>query len=1369
MMVVDETSTYTNTSGVDKSIEPIGFDFQVGSNRGRVTPFLVKVNGDNDFTVVAIGQTRISGVDYNSEGVIEFSFGNAPAAIILGDGETLAAGLINANDDGSENAGSVVPFFNSTNEIWLSGGPNPSNSGSIALGNSPTPGTNVITSLNRTYAWAIDVIISDAGNTPPSDIVYSGEQPLPGMMVGTRLGSFTSVDSDSMSHTYTLVSNPVGLYAVNGNHLEIASSPANAGTSSTIQVRSTDSEGNIFEKNFTLIVDSQSPPTGIELDASSLSALADSGAPVALMSALDTNSGDQFSYSLVSGAGDGDNGLFSIAGDVLSLSTSIPTGQNQVSFRLRVTDLAGSSFERSFTLPVILPLVKLNEFSASNSSLADEDGETSDWIEIFNSGSSCVDLENWTISDDLGNSSRWTFPPTTLAPGEYLIIFASGKDRAVSGSELHTNFGLNSSGETLSLYAPGDLNLVSQFTSPPEQFGDITYGFDPVTGLPGYMMPTPMAVNSSAFSEASEEVEFSHLRGAYSTAFNLTLSTTGGAQIRYTLDGSKPTASSLLYTGPINITAPTTGSRSGLRTIRAAAFSANALLRPIETHTYLFAADAANQSDLTSSITNHSTYGSLIESSMTAHPVISITLPTRNLPNGTEAEASLEFFDPNQANEQFQIDCGIRVVGGHSVNSQKNNFRLFFRSEYGESKLRYPLFENHPYSTGATDVFDRLNLRSGSHDTFFWLANPANPPNSGGPVKGDALYVRNRWMSDMQFRMGHPSLHGQWVQVFINGNYRGQYHLMEHPNQDFQASYLGGDEEDYEFSNGANPSKTGSDNWQASWSQVQTASNSTGAVASEWIDLENLADYMILSYYAGNPWDWNPNQNWWTAGPNQAGAGGWKFFAWDTDIIFQDPGANVLSKNVPDGIFSNLIDDPDFATVFRDRLYKHCFNDGLLEPENAQLVFDVRASEIELSIVAETARWQNSSVANAPWDRDGEWLNELNRMRNSFFPTRCNTLLNQIRARGWYPVEAPEFGQRGGLVSSGFDPALTAPTGSIYYTTDGSDPRLSGGSLSPAASVYSPGSLSLTEATLVRARVRNGNEWSAINEAAFVLSGTIPADVSNLAITELHYHPADPSAAEIALGFDDDDDFEFIELTNFSNQTIDLTDLSFSLGVSFNFPSATILSPGERTLVVRNTSAFLSRHPALSSMIAGEFSSPSGNPDDERLSNSGERLVLLAADGSTIVDLTWDDKLPWPNEADGDGYSMVLRSAPSDATDPASWRSSSTIDGNPGASDSIPFFSGVNPVNYALADPNLGIRFTSAGNVEISYVENLQADDVDLVLERSSDLVSWQSTDTTFEIDDRDNNGDGTISITFKSLSPPTEDKLFFRLKITVR
>ena len=131
----------------------------------------------------------------------------------------------------------------------------------------------------------------------------------------------------------------------------------------------------------------------------------------------------------------------------------------------------------SFAGPVI------SEFMASNGSvLADEDGDFNDWIEIRNPDASPIPLGGYYLTDDAAELTKWAFPAVTLNPGATIVVFASNKDRAIAGSELHTNFKLSASGEYLGLINPNGTTVESDFapTYPP-QFEDESFGF----GTPG--------------------------------------------------------------------------------------------------------------------------------------------------------------------------------------------------------------------------------------------------------------------------------------------------------------------------------------------------------------------------------------------------------------------------------------------------------------------------------------------------------------------------------------------------------------------------------------------------------------------------------------------------------------------------------------------------------------------------------------------------------------------------------------------------------------------------------------------------------------------------------------------------------------------
>jgi len=121
--------------------------------------------------------------------------------------------------------------------------------------------------------------------------------------------------------------------------------------------------------------------------------------------------------------------------------------------------------------------VTITEFVASNSSgLPDENGDYSDWLELFNNGTNTVNLDGWFLTDSPANLTKWRFPATNLAPNRFLIVFASGKNRAVAGAPLHANFQLSAGGEYLALVKPDGATIASEFSPFPEQLANISYG-----------------------------------------------------------------------------------------------------------------------------------------------------------------------------------------------------------------------------------------------------------------------------------------------------------------------------------------------------------------------------------------------------------------------------------------------------------------------------------------------------------------------------------------------------------------------------------------------------------------------------------------------------------------------------------------------------------------------------------------------------------------------------------------------------------------------------------------------------------------------------------------------------------------------------
>lgn len=597
--------------------------------------------------------------------------------------------------------------------------------------------------------------------------------------------------------------------------------------------------------------------------------------------------------------------------------------------------------------------VVISEFMASNElTLEDEDGDDSDWIELHNDGASAVDLTGWYLTDDDADLTQWQFPSVTLEAGAYLVIFASKKDR--SGSPLHSNFKLSAGGEYLGLIEADGVTVADEFAPEyPQQYTDISYGFEAGGGV-YFNEPTPGAANSTGFDGVTA-IDVGGGRGFYTTPQTISLTTTtAGATLHYTLDGNDPREpGSATYTAPINIDRTTV--------VRAVAMRDGYIASPVETHTLIFAADVIHQTTMNRAVTADPVYAALMLDSLTSLPSISIV--TRKVINADEeVETSLEWLMPDNS-DSFAINAGVRNYGNASLNAHpKNHMRLYFRGRYGASKLEYPLFEGYEKGIPATDTFDQLNLRTGSHDSPFWSGRGFNYEPRGS-------YLRSRWSDDTMLAMGHKTTHGRYVHVYLNGVYWGQHHLRERFNDDFLASYFGGDSDQYEMINEG----IASDGDGSTWETIKSLSNNWQQVR-QYLDQHQFVDYMILNLYAGNVWDWWAQHNWRSGGFDGVADPGWQFFNSDQDITLQNPATDLWDESQcqnrpsctagPDYLWQNLRaeGDPDLKTLFADRIYAHLFDDGVLTPARVDSLWMARRAEIESSMVAETARWGNGQL-----------------------------------------------------------------------------------------------------------------------------------------------------------------------------------------------------------------------------------------------------------------------------------------------------------------------------------------------------------------------------------------------------------------------
>ena len=1095
--------------------------------------------------------------------------------------------------------------------------------------------------------------------------------------------------------------------------------------------------------------------------------------------------------------------------------------------------------------PIVRGDLIISEFVASESELEDVDGVTQDWIELWNSSNNSVNLSGYFLSTDAATPDQWALPNKVLAPNEYLVVFASNKDRNDPSGELHTNFKLPATGSYLSLKRRrnnGTYRTQTQFNPYPAQSADQSYGSSEEEGYIGFMeTPTPGAPNGVSYTDFLEEVTFSTPRGRYDSPFGLTLTSSNpSAEIRYTTDGSEPTAGNgEIYTSPLPISSTTT--------LRAAAVLEGYKSSKAVTNSYLFVDDIVNQDTAyatsrgwPSEPVNGQVYqygldlgnvtaggGDLndLKSALESAPSVCMNLNPADFHDFTrgiysnpqergrfwERESSLEIINTD-GTSAVQKDCGVRIRGGDSrdPNNPKHAFHLYFRSLY-DGDLVYPLFG----SEGNVTRFDQIDIRC--EQNYSW-SREEDPENS---------LMREQFARKTQGDQGQPYSRGSYFHLYINGLYWGIFNWQERTEADYGANQFGGDDDDYDTVKSSGSSgffrMEVSDGNDIAWKQLfdltleltsqlteagrttiyykMRGMNPDGTRNPNYpvlLDVDNLADYILNLFYTGghdgpiSTFTKDGTNNWFGI-RRQDGDRGFLFFQHDNEHSmgtsrqsynrvgpWSNPKSNgnnwgqtwsngeyrrreKFDRFNPQHIHEALAYSAEYRMRFIDRVQKNFFNNGPLSLTSSLARANDLAAQVEPIIHAEAARWGSDSLNKTSWLNIGkaETISFLTDggpkpSGEMTWPAQARELLVTQQLQGYTDegakplaatLLAPIFsGPAGGDVPASH--SLTISHGNnnarIYYTTDGTDPRAIGGSISSAASTGpNPITITLADSATIRARVykNSTSEWSAITEASFIVAAA-PASASSLVISKLHYHPLDAPAATSG---------EYVELLNISNQRINLDGCQFTDGITFifDFPAGYLLEPGQRCILVRDQAAFTAGFPNVSiSLIAGTYSGA--------LKNSGEQITLVDREGIVIKDFAFDDADPWPVTADGDGPALVLISPESNPNHglASNWRASISDGGAPGTGETPSYlvwqelfslndtdgthdFDGDGLPN--LLEYSLGLNPTTPSGFEVTFGETNAAgsdyltvicervaglDDIEFTMETSPNLRS---------------------------------------------
>ncbi len=922
----------------------------------------------------------------------------------------------------------------------------------------------------------------------------------------------------------------------------------------------------------------------------------------------------------------------------------------------------------------------------------DQPAEFTDWIELYNNGTVATNLAGWSLTDDPAVPAKWRFPTNTvIAGGGYLLVMCDQRNEANPPAgpayRLHTSFQLGDDGEYLGLFDPAGRLVDGLPGGYPPQVWWCSYGRNPTNpAIFGFFsLATPGTNNAGPFYLARFNPPLFQTASGVELPGGLYMNQSPtlylrhenlDAVIKYTLNGSEPTeANGILYTNPIVLTQ--TSDKTGV-VVRARAFLPGLLPSEVKTHTYLLRQPALLQKapalvfTADAGLSFYAPDGLLAIVGGQFVAVGGSAIWQANGPQSYdnvlgqgipfERGAHAEYFFPPgiyPSNQQaYRGDLGLRVSSSPwsrprmrlsnvataspwtpGDSTQKPSFNLYFSGDYGPGELNYNLFTNYP-----VHHFQHLRLRAGKND-------PLNP------------FITDELMRRLWIDMGHVGARGLFCSFYVNGVYKGVFNPCERIRAPFfQAHY---------------DSQAGWDvcyiwSWvdgdNVAYQQLLTALDRDLTNAVNWqtvtnkIDIDNAADYYLLNIYAAT-WDW-PGNNFAIARERSSGPNSrFRFAVWDAEGGFNAIGMgkgvsyNTITKELIVGstnsyywsdisrIFRRLATSPEFRLRFADRVNCHMFNGGILDDRDPDGVGPLKSHfrQVQDDLVREAGDLvRYNSGQNLTLGAFTSWASPTAGRRTYLLGSTAGRQM--LRDAGFWPVtEPPVFNQHGGTVPPGFmlemtsTVALPDQTAGICYTTDGSDPRLTGGDWNSSAQIYG-GPIPIDQVVTIKARAQNYYtlEWSPLTEATFS-TGTVPASSNNLVIAEIMYHPPGPTAAELAAHFTDAEDFEFVRLLNIGPLPVDLSGVRFSVGITNSFSSGAVryLGSGSSVLAVKNRAAFQFRYGhGCDAMISGEYT---GN-----LSNSGERIQLLATNEAVMRDFTYQDHAPWPVTPDGAGPSLVL-------------------------------------------------------------------------------------------------------------------------------
>lgn len=498
--------------------------------------------------------------------------------------------------------------------------------------------------------------------------------------------------------------------------------------------------------------------------------------------------------------------------------------------------------------------VVINEVSASNmNGITDSFGDREDWVELYNTTGATIDLSGWHLSNKVNNPAKWAFPAgASINANGRLVVFCS-KRNTVVGAEYHTSFKLDQSDNDHVLLSDPAVTIIDDVLLDPPTKLDNSRGrtTDGAASWSLFLTPTPNAPNAGASPEYLDRPQLSPGAGFYGAAVTVTMTSPGGNTIRYTLDGSEPTAASTAYAGPVAIPATTV--------VRAACFSSTAGVPPsfMETNTYFI-----NATHTTAVL---SVAGDQVDDLLNGN-------------GGLKPYGSLEYFGPDQQLRD-EATGEFNKHGNDSWAYGQRGFDYITRDQTGyNDAIHYPVFH-----ATTRSKFQRLIVKAAANDNY--------------PFE-DGAHIRDAYVHSLA-KAGHLKLDVRTYEpcvLYVNGQYWGVYEIREKcDDHDYTKKYYDQDEYDLQYLKtwGSTWSEYGGPQAQTDWNALKAyimGNNMGDATAFAYVDgqfsWKSLVDYTVLSSYTVCT-DWlNWNTAWWRGFNPNGEHKKWGYALWDNDATF---------------------------------------------------------------------------------------------------------------------------------------------------------------------------------------------------------------------------------------------------------------------------------------------------------------------------------------------------------------------------------------------------------------------------------------------------------------------------------------------------